>query len=680
MRIGRRSGISTLIGAIFFVIIVVLVVGSLSLLFNTFNTSVNGIHENDAAQEASLASMIRVQNATFGGMAFSAAGTVAGAPNIAQTPILPISNMNFSEGMAGWYVSRGFSTVTDSATATESPQAFTYAGLPATETFTLTVHNTDAPPSGFDIVNVEVLADQQLAVPAIQPLTLGWDSNNPPVPIGNNITWTALFPNSIGAGGSASFSWYGTVPAAYGTYYNTVVISWAKNGDTMPYTYSDTAITTVNATVVVSAAGSPPSSTGTIIPTPPGATPGGLTAGYDADATTTSSESGPGSLYIEYQPTYNGNPLQTGQQLLSTVSFTSPFILDASTVSSLQLVNCCTVSWASSIDSLSAYRNSLVYYHVYIINPAGVAWNVDELNPTILNTFGTTGWVFRHTPIAGAPPAGWINATSGFWYTGTYELVLSVESILPGASLGHAGYPTALTEHFDDIGLALKPKTTTYYGSTKFRIYTGLNASEVQGMEVLVNMSGATANTTAYGFLTDNSRFTYNPQLLVQFGTVTFNSAAGMDSVIPLPNAAYYVNGTADVLGCTAAPRTCGYVNIVVNASSAFPFTLQASVEAVIRTYNKSDVVVTFTNEGESPLHLVSLYLTGPNGVAVFSNGDSPNGFNYWVDGGSRVFTSVNLAYPGSALPNWLPGQQYTVTVTTDTGLVFSRTFTAPIA
>ncbi len=683
----RRSGISTIIGAVFFIIIVVLVVGALTAVFDSFNAAVNSIHQGNADQIRSEDNRIDVQNATFGGIEFNQSGVVNGALNSAQNPFLPISNMNFTSGIAGWYVSKGYQVVTDSASVTNSPQNFQFPGVPALpqpETSTLTVSNNDPIGGLYDIAKVTLLVDPSLPLVAIQPgPPAGW--NLLPT-VGNNITWVSIFPNAIGPSTPpVDFSWTATVPATIGTYYTTAIISWVANKMvSLPYT--DTAITTVNSTVSTSAMGG--TSSGNIVAVPAGNLPGGLTAGYDGDATTTSSESGPGSLYVDYQPTFNGNPIQTGQQLASTTEFTAPFSLNPGTIAELATASCCTVSWATSLDGLSAVRNSLIFYQVFLVNPSGVYQTVDELNPTVnygsalypqptnANGFGPSGWIYRHTPFN--PPAG-------FWVAGTYKLIVSMETILPGASQGNAGYPTELSLHFDDVGLALRPvappnANANFYGSTTFQMSTvttpfplGINSSQVEGMELTVNMTRGPANATVY--LADDSRFSYNPTLWVEVGSLSFENTGSVHAVFPLPNAADYVNGTQNqFLGCSAAPALkCNYLNVRVNASSSAAFNINVTVEAIVQTSDLNHVVVAFANPSQSSLHLVALYISGPNGIGVYtSTSAAPNTFNQWVIGGQRGLTPEAFT--------WQPGQKYTVTVTSDTGLVFSSTFTAPIA
>ena len=696
---GHRSGIANLVGAVFFILIVVLMVGALGTMFGTFNSFVEGQNTSNQATLQVQQQSLNVRNLTFGGITsyngfkYAATGTVTLSPNTAQSPILPIPNMNFTGGMQGWTTSQSYTLVSDNATVQASPQLLTYNGtyFPSQpETFSLVVTNRDPLASPYQIARVSLLVDQNWGVPTVQPLTTSWGAtplvSTPPSVVGNNITWVSSLPYDIGSfGGSQTFLWSANVPHAYGTFYQTVVVSWLKNN---VHPFLDTAIATVNTTVTdaeVSRTGTSGTSTALINSARTGTSSSGLTAGYDANALQTSSESGPGSLYVDYQPSFNSAPISDGQQLTGTVDFTTSFSLDSATASGLSLTKCCTLSWASSLDDVDATRNSLVMYQAYLTNPNGVALALpvggtscgatpssqDYMNPTALNDFQPTGWVFSHVCFnPGASIPAWLKSATS-WYPGIYTLTIVVKISVPGASALSAGYPPQVSIHLDDIGLALKPVTTTSYGSATFQIPTGLNKNQVQGLELGVNATGASQNTTIYAYLADNSRTIYNAPLWVQVGSASFLNAGTIDSVSPLPNAAYYVNTTAHVL--SGQPET-GDLIVKVNAISSVPlvapaksYTVKLSIYAVIQTINQTRAVVELTNVGNAPVKLLSLVITG-HGTAVSSGFPA----NFYFSPGQKTDLPVNL--------RWTPGQVYTVTVTTTSGLIFSSSFTAPLA
>ncbi len=154
-----------------------------------------------------------------------------------------------------------------------------------------------------------------------------------------------------------------------------------------------------------------------------------------------------------------------------------------------------------------------------------------------------------------------------------------------------------------------------------------------------------------------------------------------MQAVIPLPEVAYYIDNTGSltvkvvVIAPGSAPGKCGFQNpLGGNPPNITCFTLSVSAFAVVQTpVEPRQVVFTFTNtQGAIPVHLVDLYIAGPNMLGTFS-------ISNWVDagttveicrGGGTTFCPGNFA--------WVPGQTYTVTVTTAGGITFSSSFVAP--
>src|SRR5580692_241520 len=100
---GHRSGIANLVGAVFFILIVVLMVGALGTMFGTFNSFVEGQHTSNQGTLQAQQQDVNVQNLTFGGLTsyngfkYAATGTVTLTPNSAQNAFLPIPNMNFTQ-------------------------------------------------------------------------------------------------------------------------------------------------------------------------------------------------------------------------------------------------------------------------------------------------------------------------------------------------------------------------------------------------------------------------------------------------------------------------------------------------------------------------------------------------------------------------------------------------------
>lgn len=766
----RRSGIANIVGAVFFILIVVLMVGALATMFGTFNSYVDGQHTSNASTLSAQAQAVGVQDIVFGGLTsyssfnYATTGSVTLSQNNQQNPILPISNMNFTSNMDGWTTSRSYTPVSDTGSVQTSPQnIYPSSSSPSTVPFTLTVTNGDPLGSPYGIAKVSLLVDSQWTVPVPQPTTVNWGSTflatGPPNVTGNNITWLSSLPFEIGPnGGSQTFDWSASVPNAHGTFYMTVVVSWLKNS-MLPFT--DTAIATVNATVAsplfsgTTTAASPtiltdaaatwtaaqwfgdflqytsgpamgqsleiignggmtittgsafnpaPTPTGNdnfiIVALGPGTsiaainpapsqplTPSGMSAGYDSNTLVASSESAPGSLYATFEPSFNSVPISDGQQLTSTADFTTSFYLDQATAANIAGSKCCTLTWDSDMASINAPRDSLVLYQVYLQGPKGTIElpiggtscgaspsDYYYVNPTVQNDFGPSGWVTSDACFI--PPVSWTTAGGG-WYAGTYTLTISVAMTVPGQFPESAGYPPALSVYLDNVGLALKPDPATYYGSQTFELPTGLSYNQVQGLELGVNMTSAPQNTTIYAFVSDNSRFVYNPVLWAQFGSASTTNASVIDTVIPLPQAAYYVNSTTYTK--VGVPET-GDLNIRINATSSAcpapayactepltPYTVKVSIYAVIQTFNETRAVVELKNLSNTDIKLLSLVITGP-GAALTSNFAS----NFYFSPGQKIIMAESF--------DWIPGQIYTVTVTTAIGLTFSRSFTAPLS
>jgi len=733
-------------------------VGALGAMFVTFNGYVEKQHTSQQTTQQQQQASLNVQNVTYGGLtsyngfSYSTNGAVNLGLNSNQHPLLPISNMNFSGGMQGWTASHSYHLVSDAALVQLSPQYITYAGnapSPATLPFTLSIFNTNAPGTQLQIAKVSFLVDMNWAIPVPQPTTGNWGATqfatSAPSVVGNNITWVSNLPFDIAPGGNQAFSVSLNVPRLYGTFYDTVVLSWVQN-NALPIT--DTAIATLNSTTTaplftgITSTGTtatslqdsaaswassqwvgdvleytsgaalgqsqlitantattlttspfspapnplggdsfvigyqPGFASSPINPAPNGESPSGLTAGYDTNALTTTSLSGPGSMYLDFKPSANSVPITDGQQLSTTTDFTTAFSLNYKTVSSIVTAGCCSMTWESSLDSIHAPRNSLVIYQASLTSPpipghpngivfplpvggtsCGPSPNADDyVNPTTFNNFGPSGWVEGQVcfnPSTTIP--AWLNGS--IWYTGLYTLTIAVTITVPGAIPQTAGYPPAVSVHLDDIGLAFKQTVTSYYGRTTFVIPTGLSYNQVQGLEVGINATGANQNTTLYAYVTDNSHFVYNPPNWVQIGSTSLINSAVIDSVVKLPNAAYYVDSSGDL-------------TVRVNATSSVAtaaYSVKLAVWVVVQTFNQTRLVVELQNQSPTPIRLLSMVITGP-GAALTTNFPS----NFYFSPGQRLVLPETFT--------WVPGSTYTVTVTTANGLTFSRSFPAPLA
>ena len=113
-----------------------------------------------------------------------------------------------------------------------------------------------------------------------------------------------------------------------------------------------------------------------------------------------------------------------------------------------------------------------------------------------------------------------------------------------------------------------------------------------------------------------------------------------------------------------------GDVILRVNATSSAPLispTVTLSVYVVIQTFNQTRAVVEFENLSPTPIRLLSMVITGP-GAAISAGFAS----NFYFGPGEKIVLPEAFV--------WIPGQIYTVTVTTALGETFSGSFTAPLS
>jgi len=115
----RRSGISNLIGAIFFILIVALALSIMTVMFAGSSTYIGGIHSTNQQGLQAVNSKLTVSGVAFGGELAKGAADIP-VNNSLSLPLLPISNMNFSSGIQGWYVSESYPALVDSAIVNNS--------------------------------------------------------------------------------------------------------------------------------------------------------------------------------------------------------------------------------------------------------------------------------------------------------------------------------------------------------------------------------------------------------------------------------------------------------------------------------------------------------------------------------------------------------------------------------
>ncbi len=647
----RRSGISAIVGSVFFLLVVFLVFTTMVLIFSNFDTYVSKSNASNQQQQQDRGTALSITGVTFGGVLVPpVATTLTGQQNIQQKALLPVSNMNFSTNMKGWFLSRSYALLKDNATVVNSLQnlnATNPVALPGSVDFLLNVTNTDTSGAGRAIAYVSIAADQNfslLAAPLQKPPPAGW---NTPIVIANTntITWTAQSGIDITPQSWQTFTWSASVPYINATFFHTVTFKWVSSPpDQVPYV--DSGIGTVNTTIAAENSGG--TSKAVLTPAPANTVPGGAASGHDATATKTSSQSGPGSLYGTFTPTFGGQPIPAGQQLIMTLNYTTSFTLDTATANSIISSSCCVLTWAYSLDELVSIRNPSLEASVSLTRETPFTPQVfDVVVPTLVNSFRASGWQYRHITFN----------PNGFWGPGRYDLTVSVTADIPGAASGSSGYPATLGMHFDDVGVALKLGPSTYYVDNTILITTNVKPYVVQGIDIGVKVTGPSSeNFSSYIYLEDVTQSQVIP-FWVELAQLSFTPPASTTAHVPIQTAGLYV-----------APN--GNIQARIYAVATGPFTVKAAISMILKTINQTAVVATVFNNSTFAAHLVGLYLSGPTGTSHFDNNFAPpNNFSLWVNPGESI--SIQEPY------TWAPGQVYVATLVSDHGVVYSRAYNA---
>ncbi|MGD0638308.1 MAG: hypothetical protein ABSA72_09765 [Nitrososphaerales archaeon] len=722
----RRSGVSSIIGAVFFILVVFLVFSATVLVFESFSNYSLIFKQVDQQDAQNRVTNAGIASLDFGGLAPNTTKpiTLTAVANTASPTrsLFPITNMNFSSSMSGWVFSRDYKIVRDDGYVTN-----TYLDIiPGGTVFTLAVTNADPAgscagvPVTSCITRVSLQVDSRfslagLPLPSAPP---GWTAQ----PIsGNTITWTAPVANGISpASNPVLFNWTALAPGVPGAYFQTATLTWLTVFHTVPIV--DQGSVTVQTNVVTGGPGgvsiptlcAPPApAQSNICAEPAGVIPGGAVGGYDPISNVVGSESGPGSFYLNFQPTYNGTTITSGQQLTAVMNITSAFTIDAGQAAALATVgNVDAVNFGFSLDQLVAPPEPLVLINQYLIQltPTGgvndiiQVPNLTPVVPSQVNDFNSSGWItcgpssvncnepyFNPVTLATAQsqPA-WV------WTPGLYELVISVEASMPGATPPSANYPSSLLMHFDDIGLNLRTKATAYFADNTvaascpllaptcyLQIPFAVSPSQVQSIQLTTSLSlgvSSSENVTAYVYAGDVSRGTATP-VWVELGQIELSSSATITVNIPSSSASNFID---------TAGTKCGVIGICVRvyAVSDGVVNFQAltiSESAVVQTYQQNTVTVTLLNNSTFPVAFTTLYVSGPDGATSYQIVPNANPPYYC---GEQPLSSSSLIKPcyvnqGQVLIVQLPflwktDQTYVATVVTNKGLSFSETFVSP--
>lgn len=665
MRIGRRSGISNLIGTVFFVLVVALVVATFAGLFTTFGTYLQGSHASHQTAMVEKESSVGVKGVAFGGVLNASAATgVTWNQNRApdQVPLKPLTNMNFTGGMAGWSTTKTYSLPVDSAAITNVNT--TNKVIPNMTEFELAVTNDDPPTSGKVFARVTLLVDQaftDVSIPAAPSCSQPPDFLSAPV-VGNNLTWYAK-PYSDGEppGDFCDFFWMANVTAtAPATYYHTVIVTWYT---TSGHLVGDGAAAV--STVVTTGAGGKLRLNGTsaaqITPVSQANEPTGLTLGYDPSPVDGSALSGTGSFFSQFQPMLNSMSLASDQQVSTSVNLTTTFMLNKSMAAQISATNCCTFTMETDLEKASAAPNPLVFYRVYLVND-GVGClprapfpyceiNRNGTNPTLGNDFGTTGWTLATYDF---------NPSSSFWTAGRYTLTVITNMTVLGSSNATAGYFPDVEMRFDDIGLSFLPSSSTpsYYAENQYTWH--LPTDEVQQIALGANVTLAPQQSVAYLQAQDDTSGTPEWTTLQ---TVFLQNAtsAQFQANITSDQASFFVNKAQDL--------TMRVVLVTFTAPSPSAPLPVFQAYSTVSTADVQQVVVTLDDASPQPVNLTAIYVSGPGPTAGFIL-DTFLHHTVWIGSGTMYEVQLPL--------QWEPGQVYTFTVVAAQGVVYSESFAAP--
>jgi hypothetical protein len=739
-----RSGISSLIGAIFFVLVVFLVFSSTVLIFQTFTgyaTTFKQVNQGDLNNKKTS---LTIQDLAFGGLATTSAQENLGAvPNSANENYLPVQNMNFTNSMNGWTFSRGYELSLHNGQVTNYPENV----LPGLDVFTMVITNLDTnPPYAFGtiITSVTLIVNSQWRVPVATQVTPPLEGADWTVSVAaNTITWQAINAAPVctngvptvppGASDSLLFTWSAVVPPVSGQYLHDITLTWetysAAPGMCNPAKDQGTATITTNA--VPSNQGGV--DTAQIASEPSGTIPGGSFGGFDAVSTNIGSESGPGSVYLSFQPTFNGEPITTTtqgsnvlpEQLTSEMNFTTYFNLDSPLVLASEPVTGCSIiktgcpvlSFGYSLDHAVSGEPPLIVMNGYLIHGASVK---QIINATALN-LSNNGWLMNDTAFSLGPAT--LATSLNSLPAGQYELVISVVATMFGTNPPSANYPASLLMHFDDIGLAIheaagsfcvdtaagvgKPCTQTAPPCPSSPLSCGLfttispvRPSQIQSLkfDAQLSVSSPGSEVTAYAYL-ENIQASPTTPAWTEVGQVTFTSSASIEVNLPASSASTYLDEYGGLCSSTTAVDPAGSACIRVYAISSADFgVLRVNASMVVQTFQQQQSTLLVLNNGTAPVHIVSVYISGTAGPygndtslkLPLGPGPSP-GEGIWVSPGQVTAIQVGLgtnnecnsAVAGSQPTSlkcfvWTTGQTYVVTVTTDKGLVFTQTYVSP--
>jgi hypothetical protein len=378
---------------------------------------------------------------------------------------------------------------------------------------------------------------------------------------------------------------------------------------------------------------------------------------------------------------------------------------------------CPVLSMGYSLDHAVSGEPPLISISAYLIDVTSGA-SKQIINSTAVN-LKNNGWLMNDTAF-NLGPNTLLNGANAL-PAGQYELVLSVTATMFGANPPSALYPASLLMHFDDIGLGFREAAASSFCDDSSAITAGsscasslpvtslfatigsslsVQPSQLQSIHFTTQLAITAPGTevTAYAYLANVQASVSCPRPItascggwVEMGQVTFSSSASISVIVPASSASSYIDEYGGLCGDPAGSAS---VCIRIYAVSTGDFaSLHVNSSVVVQTFQQEQSSVIVLNNSTSPIHIVSVYVSGANGVYGDTVGGTPTldgGSGIWVGGGQQIPIQLGLgsdavcnvltgtAPTSLACFTWTTGQTYVVTVTTDKGLVFSGTFVSP--
>ena len=581
------------------------------------------------------------------------------------------------------------------------------------------------------------------------------------------IQWTLANPaictdGVLSGAGPTLFAWSAVAPPVLGPYLHDITLTWQNFPGGACSPQKDLGTATLTTTVVTTNVGG--TDTEKIASEPPGTIPGGSFGGYDSVSSNIGSESGPGSVFLSFQPTFNGQPITTTtqggnlvpEQLTSELNLTTYFNLPAPVDLASASYGACAVapagcpvfSFGYSLDHAVSGEPPLIFISAYLtyLPTDGVK---QIINDTALD-LGNNGWIMNNVPfsvLASLPNP--IETIPGTLPAGEYQLSVSVTATMFGDNPPSPNYPPSLLMHFDDIGLAFpeagasswcvdtaasssSPCAPTFYSSDLTGgaslpcnyspgFSCGLNAtlpeipmgSSVAPGEIQIpHLHGGCGRHFSRRcrhrlcFPRGCSGFSLGSGL-GGAGPGHVHISADIQASIPASTASKFLDEFGGLCTAPTGPDAPGSSCIRIYATSASGFnfgSLSVSITLTAQTFQQQEAAVEVTNNSTTPVHVVSVFVSGVNQFGQSGdNGNTtslapllgPGGSGIWLASGQTTTIQIGLGLQSgvvssaecgaaSTTPNslkcfsWTTGQSYLVTVTTDSGLIFTATFVSP--